>query len=188
LAREPFLTCPRMTSFGCPPPPARQPAPPLFTAIYRPIAITATCAAGAIGRGPAAKRGRRLARADMGGFVRFCAALCCLVRHAAGCCGVLRPNAVMLPDARCCAAPPHLRRIYGPSCPPMLRPLSRSVCEGGAMAETENLIDTLALERIEVNLFRGVAPQNQGPRIFGGLVIAQALLAAYRTVETRLCH
>jgi acyl-CoA thioesterase-2 len=56
------------------------------------------------------------------------------------------------------------------------------------MAETENLIDTLALERIEVNLFRGVAPQNQGPRIFGGLVIAQALLAAYRTVETRLCH
>ena len=56
------------------------------------------------------------------------------------------------------------------------------------MAEVENLIDTLALERIEVNLFRGVAPANQGPRIFGGLVIAQALLAAYRTVETRVCH
>lgn len=56
------------------------------------------------------------------------------------------------------------------------------------MADIENLIDTLALERIEVNLFRGVAPQNQGPRIFGGLVIAQALLAAYRTVETRICH
>jgi acyl-CoA thioesterase-2 len=56
------------------------------------------------------------------------------------------------------------------------------------MAKTENLIDTLALERIEVNLFRGVAPSNQGPRIFGGLVIAQALLAAYRTVEARVCH
>jgi acyl-CoA thioesterase II len=56
------------------------------------------------------------------------------------------------------------------------------------MAEIENLIDTLALERIEVNLFRGVAPSDQGPRIFGGLVIAQALLAAYRTVETRICH
>jgi len=56
------------------------------------------------------------------------------------------------------------------------------------MAETENLIDTLALERIEVNLYRGVAPANQGPRIFGGLVIAQALLAAYRTVESRVCH
>jgi acyl-CoA thioesterase-2 len=56
------------------------------------------------------------------------------------------------------------------------------------MAEAENLIDTLALEPIEVNLFRGHAPKNQGPRIFGGLVIGQALLAAYRTVETRLCH
>ena len=32
------------------------------------------------------------------------------------------------------------------------------------------------------------APANQGPRIFGGLVIAQALLAAYATVEERLCH
>jgi acyl-CoA thioesterase-2 len=52
----------------------------------------------------------------------------------------------------------------------------------------ENLIETLALETIEVNLFRGRAPSNQGPRIFGGLVIAQALLAAYRTVESRLCH
>ncbi|HZL01098.1 MAG TPA: acyl-CoA thioesterase II [Caulobacteraceae bacterium] len=56
------------------------------------------------------------------------------------------------------------------------------------MAKVEDLIDTLALERIEVNLFRGVAPTGQGPRIFGGLVIGQALLAAYRTVETRICH
>jgi acyl-CoA thioesterase-2 len=53
---------------------------------------------------------------------------------------------------------------------------------------TENLIETLALEPIEVNLFRGRAPSNQGPRIFGGLVIGQALLAAYRTVESRICH
>jgi len=56
------------------------------------------------------------------------------------------------------------------------------------MAETENLIETLALERIEVNLFRGIAAADQGPRIFGGLVIGQALLAAYRTVEARICH
>ncbi|MFI4933156.1 MAG: acyl-CoA thioesterase [Caulobacterales bacterium] len=56
------------------------------------------------------------------------------------------------------------------------------------MAKAENLIETLALERIEVNLFRGTAPANQGPRIFGGHVIAQALLAAYRTVEARTCH
>jgi len=52
----------------------------------------------------------------------------------------------------------------------------------------EDLIETLALERIEVNLFRGVSTTEMGPRIFGGLVIAQALLAAYRTVEARLCH
>src|ERR1700761_3165841 len=56
------------------------------------------------------------------------------------------------------------------------------------MAKTESLIETLALERIEVNLFRGLAPRDQGPRIFGGLVIAQALLAAYATVEQSLCH
>jgi acyl-CoA thioesterase-2 len=56
------------------------------------------------------------------------------------------------------------------------------------MAEAENLIETLSLEPIEVNLFRGRAPQSQGPRIFGGLVIGQALLAAYQTVQGRLCH
>jgi acyl-CoA thioesterase II len=52
----------------------------------------------------------------------------------------------------------------------------------------ENLHETLALERIEVNLFRGTAPQGFGPRIYGGHVIAQSLMAAYRTVEDRYCH
>ena len=56
------------------------------------------------------------------------------------------------------------------------------------MAKADNLIETLALERIEVNLFRGTAPDNPGRRIFGGHVIAQALLAAYETVEARVCH
>ena len=56
------------------------------------------------------------------------------------------------------------------------------------MARAADLVETLALERIEVNLFRGLAPRDQGPRIFGGLVIAQALLAAYATVEKSLCH
>jgi acyl-CoA thioesterase-2 len=55
------------------------------------------------------------------------------------------------------------------------------------MAEAENLIETLALERIEVNLFRGVSRDQHG-RIFGGLVIGQALQAAYKTVERRICH
>src|SRR5271156_5780131 len=56
------------------------------------------------------------------------------------------------------------------------------------MPKPESLIETLALERIEVNLLRGLAPKGDCPRIFGGLVIAQALLAAYGTVEKSLCH
>jgi acyl-CoA thioesterase-2 len=54
--------------------------------------------------------------------------------------------------------------------------------------ENENLVETLALEPIELNLFRGRTSSRDGPRIFGGHVIAQALLAAYETVEDRICH
>ena len=56
------------------------------------------------------------------------------------------------------------------------------------MPVPEDLIDTLSLEAIEVNLFRGVSPDDGFPRIFGGLVIGQALLAAYETVPDRVCH
>lgn len=56
------------------------------------------------------------------------------------------------------------------------------------MTNTKTLFDLLALERIEVNLFRGRAPADGRERIFGGHVIAQALLAAYQTVEERICH
>jgi acyl-CoA thioesterase-2 len=51
-----------------------------------------------------------------------------------------------------------------------------------------DLIKLLDLERIEVNLFRGQSPDDGVKRVFGGQVIAQALVAAYRTVETRVCH
>jgi acyl-CoA thioesterase-2 len=54
--------------------------------------------------------------------------------------------------------------------------------------ESENLAETLQLERIEVNLFRGVTSDNGPGRIFGGQVIGQSLLAAYETVEDRICH
>src|SRR5258706_15426272 len=51
------------------------------------------------------------------------------------------------------------------------------------------LLDSLALERIERNLYRGHAPSEfGGTRIFGGHIIGQALLAAYATVEKRVCH
>jgi acyl-CoA thioesterase-2 len=51
-----------------------------------------------------------------------------------------------------------------------------------------DLIASLALERIEVNLFRGHGPKDHGDHFFGGHVIAQALLAAYETVPDRICH
>lgn len=54
----------------------------------------------------------------------------------------------------------------------------------------DELQSALTLEQIEVNLFRGVTPTPERNffRIFGGQVIAQALVAAYRTVEGRACH
>ena len=56
------------------------------------------------------------------------------------------------------------------------------------MDPVAELIESLTLERIEVNLFRGFTPPGGANRIFGGQVIAQAMLAAYATVEERLCH
>ncbi len=58
------------------------------------------------------------------------------------------------------------------------------------MTEAERvLLDLLNTERLEVDLFRGTGSGGETPtRIFGGQVIAQALAAAYRTVEDRLCH
>ena len=54
--------------------------------------------------------------------------------------------------------------------------------------DSETLIETLQLERLEVNLFRGTTPDDRPGRIFGGQVIAQSLLAAYETIEDRVCH
>ncbi len=52
----------------------------------------------------------------------------------------------------------------------------------------ESLLDILDLESIEVNLFRGYSPKDTFVRVFGGQVIGQALVAAYRTVPERACH
>ena len=51
------------------------------------------------------------------------------------------------------------------------------------------LLNLLELEPLEVNLFRGLGHGGEtSKRIFGGQVVAQALAAAYRTVEGRACH
>ncbi len=53
----------------------------------------------------------------------------------------------------------------------------------------ESLLRLLDLERLEINLFRGVSPQIGWQRVYGGQVLGQALVAAARTVEDqRLAH
>ncbi|MFD1697543.1 acyl-CoA thioesterase II [Roseibium aestuarii] len=53
----------------------------------------------------------------------------------------------------------------------------------------ETLLETLNLEQLEHNLFRGRSPQVGWQRIFGGQVIGQALMAVSRTVQSdRLIH
>ena len=46
----------------------------------------------------------------------------------------------------------------------------------------DELVDILDLEPIEVNIFRGVSPDDERQRVFGGQVAGQALVAAARTV------
>ena len=51
-----------------------------------------------------------------------------------------------------------------------------------------DLLHILELEPLEVNLFRGESRDIGSPQVFGGQVLGQALVAASRTVEGRLCH
>ncbi|HVW72382.1 MAG TPA: acyl-CoA thioesterase II [Rhizomicrobium sp.] len=51
------------------------------------------------------------------------------------------------------------------------------------------LLALLDLEKIEENVFRGLSPPERIQRVFGGQVLAQALVAAMRTVPPeRACH
>lgn len=54
----------------------------------------------------------------------------------------------------------------------------------------DDLVTLLDLEPIEVNIFRGVSPQENRQRVFGGQVAGQSLVAAARTVDdpTRQVH
>ena len=55
-------------------------------------------------------------------------------------------------------------------------------------ASLEFLVDLLDLEPIEVNIFRGIQPNEERQRVFGGQVAGQALMAAGRTVEHGRVH
>jgi acyl-CoA thioesterase-2 len=50
-------------------------------------------------------------------------------------------------------------------------------------AAVDDLCALLDLEAIEVNIFRGVSPDEDRQRVFGGQVAGQALVAAARTVD-----
>ena len=52
----------------------------------------------------------------------------------------------------------------------------------------QELLGLMQLERLEDNLFRGPSRDIGTQRVFGGQVLAQALLAASYTVEQRLAH
>lgn len=53
---------------------------------------------------------------------------------------------------------------------------------------TQELLEHLRLEKLEVNLFRGSSRDIGTPQVFGGQVLGQALLAASQTVENKFAH
>jgi acyl-CoA thioesterase-2 len=55
-------------------------------------------------------------------------------------------------------------------------------------ASLEFLVRLLDLEPIEENIFRGIQPNEERQRVFGGQVAGQALMAAGRTVEHGRVH
>ncbi len=60
---------------------------------------------------------------------------------------------------------------------------------GLTLSPMEQLISILDLEQLEHNLYRGTSPDIGWQRVFGGQVIAQALVAAQRTVDAdRFVH
>ena len=61
--------------------------------------------------------------------------------------------------------------------------------DGDAAEPLGTLLSLLDLERLELNLYRGQNRDIGSGRIFGGQVLAQALVAAGRTVEAgRAAH
>ncbi|KRB51191.1 MAG: acyl-CoA thioesterase II [Pseudomonadota bacterium] len=50
------------------------------------------------------------------------------------------------------------------------------------------LAGLLNIEAIDLDMFRGHTPPGETRRIYGGQVVAQALTAAYRTIDGRVCH
>lgn len=60
--------------------------------------------------------------------------------------------------------------------------------QGSQSSAVRSLLKLLDLDPLEVNLFRGQTVRGSRKHVFGGQVIAQALMAAMRTVEDRQVH
>jgi acyl-CoA thioesterase-2 len=58
----------------------------------------------------------------------------------------------------------------------------------GDQTPVERLGALLDVEEIELNVFRGVSPEEPHMRVFGGQVAAQALVSAINTVEGKTVH
>ena len=65
---------------------------------------------------------------------------------------------------------------------------SAQSAESGTNEALAALLGLLDLEPIETDIFRGTSPKDRWQRVFGGQVLGQALVAATRTVENRICH
>jgi acyl-CoA thioesterase II len=69
------------------------------------------------------------------------------------------------------------------------RPVSSAAVPDATDQQAVNsLVKLLDLEAIEVNVFRGVSPDENRQRVFGGQVAGQALVAAARTVTNSSVH
>jgi acyl-CoA thioesterase-2 len=83
----------------------------------------------------------------------------------------MESDRIRVPD-RACPAAAHARPPGFPAGTAKMEP----------MTALDDLLELLDVEAIEVNLFRGVSPEEDRVRVFGGQVAAQALVSAGRTV------
>jgi acyl-CoA thioesterase-2 len=67
-------------------------------------------------------------------------------------------------------------------------PANAQSAENGTNEALAALLGLLDLEPIETDIFRGTSPKDRWQRVFGGQVLGQALVAATRTVDNRICH
>ncbi|NKC00524.1 MAG: acyl-CoA thioesterase II [Pseudomonadales bacterium] len=69
-----------------------------------------------------------------------------------------------------------------------LEDLARLCRFGRTKLQLEELLGLLDLEQVEENLFRAFHPEARERRLYGGQIMAQALVAAARTASERVIH